>query len=113
MFRLVLGIPCLQRSASMPRWRGAETFRKGDVVLRTRASLASLLVTAVLVSSIAFSQSQSITATIDTPKVGARSAQPLRLPGEHQSQNQWYESGARRDFVAHGPGQNQSDDSGR
>ena len=97
----------------MTGWRGAETVRKGDVVLRACASLASLLVAAILVSLMAFSKSQLITAIIDNPTDVGRSAQPLRLRGEHQSQNQRYESLARRDFVAHGPGQNQRDESGR
>ncbi len=71
MFRLVFEVRGLQGCASKREWWSAGTFRKVDLVLRACASSTSVLLTAVLVSSVAFSQPHSITATIDTSKAGA------------------------------------------
>src|SRR5580692_9372140 len=71
MLRLDFGVHNLQGSVSATSRWNAGALRKVDVVLRARASSKLLLLTVVLVSSVAFSQPHSISATIDASKTGA------------------------------------------
>jgi|SRR5579863_2848794 len=71
MLRLDFGAHNLQGSVSAATRWNAGALRKVDLVLRACASSKLLLLTAVLGSSVAFTQPHSIRATIDASKTGA------------------------------------------
>ena len=71
MLRLDFRVHNLQESASATSRWNAGALRKVDRVLCAGASSKLLLLTAVFVSSVAFSQPHSISATIDASKTGA------------------------------------------
>jgi alpha-N-arabinofuranosidase len=71
MLRMDFGVHNLQGSVSATsRWNAGD-LRKVDLVLRACDRSKLLLLTTVLVSSVAFSQAHSISATIDASKTGA------------------------------------------
>jgi hypothetical protein len=71
MLRLDFGVHYLQGSVSATSRGNAGALQKVDLVFRACASSKLLLLTAVLVSSVAFFQPHSISATIDASKAGA------------------------------------------